>query len=366
MSRRILLKAIIGILVLQLTSSLSFGQDYERAGWEAQLSTFSHNIAGTVRILDHDSLEIEGFYYDGGGPAVYLYLAEENTDASFEAGIPIGPLLTGTQYEDSTIVVDLPEGQSLDGYNAVSVWCVDFRVNFGSGVFGSVVEYSVVFDATWSADTHQNFPPNPHFSGLIGAAHNQDITFWAEGGLASDGIKSMAETGSKFPLTTEVNTAISIGYAYSLISGPGIGVSPNTATKVFKMNSSHPQVTLVTMIAPSPDWFVGVTSEPLFENGKWIAEKVIELAPYDAGTDSGSHFTSSNSPTFPRDPITELTGFPFENDPPLGTFTFTLMCKKSPVGDLNGDCRVDFTDFALMASNWLVDCNVSPTHPTCQ
>ena len=125
-------------------------------------------------------------------------------------------------------------------------------------------------------------------------------------------------------------------------------------------------VTVVSMLAPSPDWFVGVSGLDLRAGDHWVQQLVVPLVVYDAGTDSGSNFTSSNSPTFPRQPIAELTGFPVENDPPFGTFTFTLMCKKAPVGDLNGDCRVDFSDFAIMASNWLVDCNISPTHPACQ
>jgi hypothetical protein len=34
-------------------------------------------------------------------------------------------------------------------------------------------------------------------------------------------------------------------------------------------------------------------------------------------------------------------------------------------GDLNDDCKVDFYDFAMMAGNWLIDCNIEPTNPAC-
>ena len=40
-------------------------------------------------------------------------------------------------------------------------------------------------------------------------------------------------------------------------------------------------------------------------------------------------------------------------------------CNYELAGDLNNDCRVDLQDIALLASNWLVDCNVDPTHPSC-
>ena len=119
------------ILTLIFVCSLGlpgYGQGYERAGWEAQLSTLAHEVSGTVRIVDHNTLEVEGFNYDGGGPAVYFYLGQTNTHDSFVTGIEIGPLLTGTVFEDAQLTVELPNDVDLDQYNAISVWCVDFSV----------------------------------------------------------------------------------------------------------------------------------------------------------------------------------------------------------------------------------------------
>jgi hypothetical protein len=41
------------------------------------------------------------------------------------------------------------------------------------------------------------------------------------------------------------------------------------------------------------------------------------------------------------------------------------VCHFNLVGDLNGDCKVDFMDFAIMANNWLVDCNADPNNLAC-
>ena len=39
-----------------------------------------------------------------------------------------------------------------------------------------------MFDAVWSADTHPtDFPDNAHFSGLIGAVHDESIDIWQPG-----------------------------------------------------------------------------------------------------------------------------------------------------------------------------------------
>ena len=67
-----------------------------------------------------------------------------------------------------------------------------------------------------------------------------------------------------------------------------------------------------TMVAPSPDWFVGVRGVPLIEKGKWVERKSIPLYPYDAGTDSGRTFRSPNAVTGPRENISRIA------EPPLG------------------------------------------------
>lgn len=190
---------ILGLVLLVLPSAACVAQSYARAGWEAQLSGPFHDVAGTVRIVDEDTLEVEGFSYDGGGPAVYFYLAAENTTASFGEGLAVGPLLTGTVFSDDSLTLDLPAGVTLDGYHAISVWCVDFLVNFGSGTFGSVVEYEVTFEGTWSAATHQPFPPGPHFSGLIGATHNADGVFWELGGAGLVRHRKHGRDGQQVP-----------------------------------------------------------------------------------------------------------------------------------------------------------------------
>jgi hypothetical protein len=47
-------------------------------------------------------------------------------------------------------------------------------------------------------------------------------------------------------------------------------------------------MSLVTMIGPSPDWFVGVSGFDLcLSNCTWMEDASFDLFPYDAGTDSG-------------------------------------------------------------------------------
>jgi regulation of enolase protein 1 (concanavalin A-like superfamily) len=40
-------------------------------------------------------------------------------------------------------------------------------------------------------------------------------------------------------------------------------------------------------------------------------------------------------------------------------------CQYELFGDVNNDCKFDFYDFAIMAANWLIDCNINPSDPAC-
>lgn len=174
--------------------------------------------------------------------------------------------------------------------------------------------YRVTYNAVWSSTTHPtSFPGNAHFSGLVGGTHNAAIHLWQEGELASTGIKRVAETGSKTVLINEVNAAIGAGDAFSVISGGSIGVSPGSANATFAIDQGYPLASVVTMIAPSPDWFVGTDSTQLFRNGNWVAQTTESIYPYDAGTDSGATYTSSNQATNPPVGIFEIGGAPFLN-----------------------------------------------------
>jgi hypothetical protein len=198
-----------------------------------------------------------------------------------------------------------------------------------TGTPAASAQYQLTFEATWSASTHPiDFPPNPHFSGLIGASHSPAVHLWEEGETATPGIKNMAETGGKSPLDSEIDSLIGRGDACVKISGGGIGRSPGAVTVTLTVNQDCPVVSVVSMIAPSPDWFVGVSGLSLYENGAWIEQKVVELFPYDAGTDSGGSYASPDEATGSPEGIRKIETEPLLVDgdvPPLGTFTFSRL-----------------------------------------
>ena len=127
----------IAMLVLVSASPAHAQLTSPQISWEAELSTLFHDVSGTVSVLDPNTLLFDDFSYDGEAPAVYFYLGTEDSQSAFTAGLSIGMLLSGNVFDgtQAPFEVDLPIGQTIEGWNAISVWCVTFSANFGSGTF---------------------------------------------------------------------------------------------------------------------------------------------------------------------------------------------------------------------------------------
>ncbi len=185
--------------------------------------------------------------------------------------------------------------------------------------------YRVTFEATWSAATHANFPAGGHFSPLIGLSHKANGLVFEEGQLASLGIKNVAELGNNAALRAEIGTLRGAGAAGGLLDGRDRTASPGTLTDTIRLDAAHPRLTVVTMIAPSPDWFAALENESLLgSDGQWVASRAVPARAYDAGTDSGPTFTAPDQPTLPANPVRPLRLAPAAGNaldgPPVGTW----------------------------------------------
>jgi len=104
-------------------------------GMTAEFSNFSHNIGGTLTIIDDRTLEVTNFTYDGGGPSVFFYLGTDGQYSPSNGGVQVGTMLNGAPFNGETVRIDLPPNITLDDFNGVSVWCDLFFINFGDAQF---------------------------------------------------------------------------------------------------------------------------------------------------------------------------------------------------------------------------------------
>jgi hypothetical protein len=189
------------------------------------------------------------------------------------------------------------------------------------------VEYMLVFEGLWNGTHNEGgaLPDTAHLTTLIGATHDVGDPLWEPGGLASQGIENVAELGSTPVLAGEIQARITAGTAGEQITMPGINSFPSSTQSTFEIEVDHPNVTLISMVAPSPDWFVGVSDVSLRNGGSWVQSLTVDLHPYDAGTEEGSGFSLSNPATDPQEPIALIIGTPFVGSPVIGRLHFTLL-----------------------------------------
>ena len=186
---------------------------------------------------------------------------------------------------------------------------------------GETATYTVTFQGLWTVDdiTDAVMPASAHFTQVIGATHNPCTTLWASGGMAGAGVENVAELGLVGALVSEIGRNVNADAVVR--AGTSFNRPTQTVSGAFTATSSHPLVSVLSMIAPSPDWFVGVSNLRLYDNG-W-RNRVVELYPYDAGTEDGSRWSLSNPATIPQGVIASIRNTGRFLDNPIARLSFT-------------------------------------------
>ena len=191
------------------------------------------------------------------------------------------------------------------------------------------ITYEVKFEGNWTlASTPGGVVSSAHFTTLIGGVHGSGVTFWESGQQASAGVEDVAELGSTGTFRSEVQAS---SHTLSVIQQGVSGTGTGTATFNIDVTRTHPLVTLLSMIGPSPDWFVGVSGISLLDGSdQWRESHVVDLFPYDAGTEDGTEFTLNNFATNPQGVITSIKGTGKFSDVRMARLTFTRMTTLPP------------------------------------
>jgi len=174
-------------------------------------------------------------------------------------------------------------------------------------------KYEVIFEGLWSRHTHpKDFPSNEwqtQFSHMIGASHSIDYDLWKYGEHASPALQMLAETGQTKKL--EIDMKRFSKNIRSVIKARGLQQRSNVVGRtfaVFRMDATKHLLSLVSKIIPSPDWIVGVSMENLcLSNGSWVDSRIVDLYPWDAGSNSGLSYQDAGEETQPPEAIHRIT-----------------------------------------------------------
>lgn len=235
---------------------------------------------------------------------------------------------------------------------AAAVWsCLGAPAWAQSGAESA--SYRLTFQGAWTrAVTPGGVPGGAHFSPLIGAVHNDRVTFWEPGGRASRQVERVAELGIQRDLRALMERSPHVSTVFEK-EPPRSGTA--SASIEFEVSAEHPLVTLLTMIAPSPDWFVGVHGLSLRDaQGEWLANHQVDLFPYDAGTEEGTEFSLDNPATVPQGTITSIRGMGKFTDGPMARLTFERLEQEEPrfTGELAAEPVGDSAVIVFWRGSW--------------
>lgn len=184
--------------------------------------------------------------------------------------------------------------------------------------------YEVEFVSIWSQSSHPtDFPSGAHFSPMAAISHVAGLDVIGVGLLATEGVQIMAETGSTEQLLKEFDDFRVLQYGLDKEVGKSFDVPGNDKIEIGVERGRH-NVTVFSMIAPSPDWFVAATTSLVDpSDGLWYDEVTVYATSYDAGTDSGASFSSTDIATNPKEAVRIINSGPLTE----GTDSVQYMAK---------------------------------------
>lgn len=162
-------------------------------------------------------------------------------------------------------------------------------------------EYKVTLIGLWSAGSHSStFPSKNHFSSPIAISHQNSVRIFEIGQFASVGMESLSETGDISILENEIKVFQISNKVLNYSVGTQLSSGLSRTTLDIAFTDDFSRLSFASMIAPSPDWFVGVSNYNLCLQNRWIESVSLDLYAQDAGTDDGDSFNSADLNAKPK------------------------------------------------------------------
>ena len=192
--------------------------------------------------------------------------------------------------------------------------------------------YKITFQSNWNAIDHKKVPGPAHFSPVVAVVHNSNYDLLPVGTVAGKGLEMVAELGNPDLINKEITAAMTTGNVSETLNTKNMFISSQLSQSFeLTVTNHHPYISFASMIAPSPDWIVGLSNLKLYskEAGFYSGiNKPMPLLAIDAGTengDVGGNFSLMNRPTQPQGAISILTGSGF--DAPFAYITIEPVAK---------------------------------------
>jgi len=199
---------------------------------------------------------------------------------------------------------------------------VEFEMSNINQHYPGDLRYYCTFRGKWTPERHPtHFPQSASWSAPVIVSHSKDWRMWTGTETVTAGIEYMAEEG--FP-TILYNEFANAGYeSLQMIIGERMyNTSESQHLPPINVTYSHPWLSAVTKISPSPDWFVGFSDFRTisYDTETFYNRVVIQSYVWDAGTDDGQDYLSFDRDLDPQMPCMRFCVPPHVGEGGVGTY----------------------------------------------
>jgi len=204
---------------------------------------------------------------------------------------------------------------------------VEFEMSNINQHYPGDLRYYCTFRGKWSKERHPNdFPESASWSAPVIVSHSKDWRMWTGTETVTAGVEYMAEQG--FP-TILYNEFANAGYeTLQMIIGDRMyNTSESQHLPPINVTYSHPWLSAMTKISPSPDWFVGFSDFRTisYDTETFYNRVVIQSYVWDAGTDEGQNYLSFDRDLDPQVPCMRMCVPPHVGQGGVGSYDANIV-----------------------------------------
>jgi hypothetical protein len=185
---------------------------------------------------------------------------------------------------------------------------VEFELSNINQHYPGDLRYYCTFRGKWSKERHpRDFPKSASWSAPVLISHSKNYRMWTGTETVTAGVEYIAEQGYPTIMYNEFQNA---GYeTLQMVLGERMfNTTASQHLPPINVTYSHPWLSAMTKITPSPDWFVGFSDLRTisYDTETYYNRIVVQSYVWDSGTDEGQSYLSFDRDLDPQVPCMRM------------------------------------------------------------
>lgn len=156
--------------------------------------------------------------------------------------------------------------------------------------------YRVTLKMNWEKSNDRNFPRGAGFPYVVAVGHNSKYTLFEKGKPLANPVAKFVKSGDFKDLEDDLNKFKKDNDVSFFDTAKGAGPESTVElTVVLDSETNATDISIMALIGPSPDWFVGLQGSDLCKaaSKEFTELPLADLSAYDGGLDNGTEYKNA-------------------------------------------------------------------------